>query len=63
MPRDVTGARCAAYTRNHHGSFRGQEFGSAVSNSGNADAGRLNVTGADNGSLSGTFRSGILGAG
>ena len=38
--------------------FQGQEGGASVSNNGNADAGRLIVTGADNGSLSGTFRSG-----
>jgi hypothetical protein len=40
--------------------LQGTEQGASVTNSGNADAGRLNITGADNGSLSGTFRSGIV---
>ena len=40
------------------GLFQEQRNGVAVSNSGNSAAGRLNITGENIGSLSGTFRAG-----
>jgi len=40
--------------------FQGQEGGAAITNAGNPDAGRLTINSDDDGSLSGTFRSGIV---
>ena len=39
--------------------FQGEERGATVTNAGNAESGRLNINGDDDGSLSGTFRSGL----
>lgn len=43
--------------------FHGTEGGASVTNSGNADAGRLNITGADSGSLSGRSDQALFAAG